>query len=113
MFILARGGEAYSRLRFNVGPETSQRVNVEVDYSTAFDASDEDAWAHEFETNVEKFVPPASKQPRRTVLSRFGDPDFDFDPFASDEWLDRFDADPLFLDWEKSECQTPMAATPA
>ena len=113
MFILARGGDAYSRLRFNVGPETSQRMNVEVDYSTGFDASAEDAWAHEFEANVKKFVPPASKKPRRPALSRFGDldPDFDFDPFASDEWLDEFDADPLFLDWEKSECQTPMAAT--
>lgn len=112
MFILARGGEAYSRLRFSVGPQTEQRMNVEVDYGPAFDASDEEAWAHEFEAHVRN-------RSRRSLMSRQMDvngrrePDPDTEPFASDEWLENFAADPLFLDWEDTACQSPMAAMSA
>jgi len=48
MFILARGGKSYARLRFNVGPGGDVRVPVAVDYSQPFDASDFDAWGAEF-----------------------------------------------------------------
>ncbi|NQV23277.1 MAG: hypothetical protein HQ518_02825 [Rhodopirellula sp.] len=40
MFILAKGGETCARLRFNVGPQSSQEMNVEVDYSRSFEAGE-------------------------------------------------------------------------
>jgi len=52
MFILARGGRSYARLRFNVGPGGDVRIPVAVDYSQPFDASDFDAWGAEYKANV-------------------------------------------------------------
>ena len=52
MFILARGGKSYARLRFNVGPGGDVRIPVAVDYSRPFDASDFDAWDAEYKANV-------------------------------------------------------------
>ena len=47
MFILARGGQSYARLRFNVGPGGSLMLPVEVDYRRPFPASDQAAWSEE------------------------------------------------------------------
>ena len=44
MFILARGGQTYARLRFNVGPGGEISIPVEVDYSRPFAGSDEEVW---------------------------------------------------------------------
>ena len=52
MFILARGGQNYARLRFNVGPGGDLLVPVEVDFARPFAAADHDAWAVEYERNV-------------------------------------------------------------
>jgi len=52
MFILARGGKSFARLRFNVGPGGDVRIPVAVDYSQPFDASDFDAWGAEYKANV-------------------------------------------------------------
>lgn len=57
MFILARGGQTYARLRFNVGPGGSMLVPVAVDYSQPFAGSDETAWQMEFEANVRPCEP--------------------------------------------------------
>jgi hypothetical protein len=56
MFILARGGQTYARLRFNVGPGGEVLVPVDVDYSREFDASDHALWEEEYAMNVS--VPP-------------------------------------------------------
>lgn len=48
MFILARGGETYTRLRFNVGPGGALEIRNEVDYSQPFDAACQDEWAQEY-----------------------------------------------------------------
>ena len=53
MFILARGGAAYARLRFHVGPGGSILVPVEVDYSREFPGSNHAAWEEEYMANVE------------------------------------------------------------
>lgn len=53
MFILARGGPSYARLRFNVGPGGSLVLPVEVDYRRPFKASDQGAWQAEYVGNVE------------------------------------------------------------
>jgi hypothetical protein len=52
MFILARGGKSYARLRFNVGPGAQVVVPVEVDYSRTFGPSDHEAWEAEYKSNI-------------------------------------------------------------
>lgn len=48
MFILARGGNAYARLRFSAGPGGEIPVPVRIDYSRPFPASDCAAWEAEY-----------------------------------------------------------------
>ena len=60
MFILARGGQSYARLRFHVGPGGDVDLPVHVDYSRPFPASNHAAWQEEYLANVqrEEFVFP-------------------------------------------------------
>ena len=53
MFILAREGECYARLQFNVGPRSSQELDVQIDYSQPFDGADWEAWDEEYLANVQ------------------------------------------------------------
>ena len=52
MFILARGGQVYARLRFNIGPGGELTIPVQVDYSRPFAASDFALWQTEYEANL-------------------------------------------------------------
>ena len=52
MFVLARDGKSYARLRFNVGPGGQVVIPVEVDYSLPFGASDHGAWEAEYKANI-------------------------------------------------------------
>lgn len=52
MFILARGGKSFARLRFNVGPSGQIAIPVEVDYSAEFTASAHADWKAEYDQNV-------------------------------------------------------------
>ena len=52
MFILARGGASYARLRFNIGPGGSVPLDVAVDYSRPFAGSDHAAWEAEYRAQV-------------------------------------------------------------
>lgn len=52
MFILARSGRTYARLRFNVGPTGQLLIPAQVDYSQPFAGSDHDAWEQEYKRNV-------------------------------------------------------------
>ena len=52
MFILAREGRSYARLRFNVGPGGDLEIPVEVDYSRAFAGCDPVSWEQEYLLNV-------------------------------------------------------------
>ena len=52
MFILARGGAAYARLRFSAGPGGSLRIPVAVDWSRPFAGTDADAWIAEYASCV-------------------------------------------------------------
>ena len=52
MFILARGGESYARLRFGVGPGGEMLLPVAVDFQTSFPPSNEAAWEGEYERSV-------------------------------------------------------------
>lgn len=52
MFILARGGDTYARLRFGVGPGAQVLIAVQVDYRQPFVGSDVDAWEAEYQAHV-------------------------------------------------------------
>jgi hypothetical protein len=52
MFILARGGNTYARLRFNRGPGGSMVIPVQVDYSASFEAADHPGWELEYLEHV-------------------------------------------------------------
>jgi proteasome lid subunit RPN8/RPN11 len=52
MFILARGGQTYARLRYNVGPGAEIKLPVEVDYGRPFAGSNIAAWQEEYCANV-------------------------------------------------------------
>ena len=53
MFILARGGAAYARLRFNAGPGGEICLPVDVDYLQPFPGADQLAWQAEYEKCVQ------------------------------------------------------------
>src|SRR5262249_39568169 len=55
MFILAAGGQTYCRLHYHVGPTAAFELGVEIDYRADFDASDHQAWEHEYLANVMPF----------------------------------------------------------
>ena len=52
MFILAKGGKTYARLRFNVGPGGHSVIPVEVDYHVEFAGSDHGDWQLEYDLNI-------------------------------------------------------------
>ena len=81
MFILARGGQTYARLRFGVGPKGDVLIPVSVDYSAPFDASDHDAWKLEYDASIHAVTLAGS----RLDLAEFDD--FDW----SDDLLDELD----------------------
>ena len=84
MLILANGGKAYARLRFNVGPGGDVLVPVKVDYDRQFAASDPGAWELEYRTNID------ARQMEFSCFGRgvgsFGDDPGE--PFGSDLCLD-------------------------
>ncbi len=52
MFILARGGQTYARLRFSVGPGGAVILPVEIDFGQPFAGSDWAGWDAEFARSV-------------------------------------------------------------
>jgi len=53
MFIIARDGTTYARLRFNIGPGGETTLPVRVDYAQPFAASDHAAWKQEYLAKVQ------------------------------------------------------------
>lgn len=58
MFILARGGQTYARLRFNTGPGGQMLIPVAVDYSHPFEGSDHLAWEEEYDAHIQPLPAP-------------------------------------------------------
>ena len=52
MFILARGGQTYARLRFNSGPSGDLELPVEIDFQQPFPAADPAGWKAEYRAAV-------------------------------------------------------------
>lgn len=90
MFILAKGGDTYCRLQFNVGPKASQQIEVEIDFEITFPATDHDAWQAEYETNVSQ--PPRRCHGQTELQALYDDIDDDLRPFLDGEspWPEAF-----------------------
>jgi hypothetical protein len=52
MYIVARGGASYARLRYSVGPRAEVVLPVEVAFDVPFDGADRDAWRREYDACV-------------------------------------------------------------
>ena len=105
MFIVAREGQTYARLRFNVGPGGEMEIPVEVDYSRHFLGCDMDAWEQEFLANVRQEVVSQTRIVRTRPLdgagliggkpSELSDPFFYRDDL---DWLGFWNNDELVVD---------------
>jgi proteasome lid subunit RPN8/RPN11 len=80
MFILARGGQSYARLRFNSGPKADVEIQTEVDWSKPFAGSDQASWFEEYKANISEEVSLLTPSPTRPSLydelSRWDEKDF-------------------------------------
>ena len=52
MFIIAKGGNIYCRLKINIGPGVVKDLKVEIDWSVPFYGSDFEAWDKEYKDKV-------------------------------------------------------------
>jgi len=52
MFILAKGGQTYARLRFRAGPGGDVEIPVFVDYAQPFPGTDHAAWEDEYDAHI-------------------------------------------------------------
>jgi len=52
MFILAKGGQTYARLRFRAGPGGDVEIPVHVDYTQPFPGADHTAWGDEYDAHI-------------------------------------------------------------
>ena len=80
MFILARGGNTYARLRFCSGPGGDLVLPVEIDYQRPFPASDSAAWQQEYQLAVTVETWPTRAAGRDTTAEA-GPFLEEFDPF--------------------------------
>ncbi len=63
MFILAKGGESYARIRFRAGPSGAMQLPVEIAFDEPFEASQPMAWQKEYVHSVFVLPPITSAQP--------------------------------------------------
>lgn len=66
MFILARGGETYARLRFGCGSRAELRVPVEIAWDVPFAGTDQEAWEAEYDACVMPVAPQKSPGKQRS-----------------------------------------------
>ncbi|QDT93581.1 hypothetical protein Pan161_52620 [Gimesia algae] len=78
MFILARTGQKYARLKFNVGPTAEYEIPVKQDYAHTFAGCDPESWEDEYLSHVHP-------QHNRRLLQSAFDQTADFD--WEEDWL--------------------------
>lgn len=89
MFILAREGDTYARLQFNVGPATSKLLNVGIDYQREFPGTDQDRWMSEYESAVHFDDPFNPKRDRNALIESEAD------------WAEYPTCDPYWMESER------------
>jgi hypothetical protein len=97
MFILARGGDTYARLRYNVGPGAEVNLPVEIEYGQPFAGSDVAAWQADYESNVR--VPEPAKLPKGSA-KQTDELDLDHGAWWRDAWGEYEDFDRNFEEAE-------------
>ncbi len=97
MAILARGGDTYGRLRFNLGPGGDVPLAIAVDFGQPFAASDHDAWEAVYQKRVMVQEPPLR---RRTSPALLNDEELIGSPWMLGE--NPFD-DLVYTDWEEED----------
>jgi hypothetical protein len=98
MFILARGGKCYARLRYNVGPGVEVNLPVDVDYGRPFEASDFELWHEEYVANVHRPPEPVKEtetEKQRTQSVR------DAESFVDGSWRDAWGEYANYEDFER------------
>jgi hypothetical protein len=85
MFIVARGGECYARLRYNVGPGADIDLKVNIDYGQPFSGSEFALWHEEYLDNVQ--LPPV-EPPKSGELETKAAEDDRYEQFLDDWWRD-------------------------
>jgi proteasome lid subunit RPN8/RPN11 len=100
MAILARGGQSYARLRFNLGPGADVLLPVLVDYCPPFDGTDELAWLEEYEQCV--CVEPREERPKTSAAKQ--SELREFDQRWEDAWFEYANPD-LFQEASHGEFQ--------
>jgi proteasome lid subunit RPN8/RPN11 len=94
MFIIAREGETYCRLRFRAGPGGAFEIPVGVDFETNFSGSDFEAWTEEYDTTIRKAEFAFARLPQigsDVGLTAAADADDLFDSFFETFELERAD----------------------
>ena len=94
MFIVARNGNTYARLRFNIGPGGETNIPVCVDYSHEFEAANFELWKQQYKANVTEdgsFMAlgkkDQNKDDQQLENTIFGSESFVRDPLFSSEDL--------------------------
>jgi proteasome lid subunit RPN8/RPN11 len=88
MFVLAKGGKSYARLRFTVGPGGHILIPAEVDFTTCFGPSQHEAWDQEYNANVHADAWSWGMDGRQSFG---GQPSLDR-YCVPEDWLDEFEA---------------------
>jgi hypothetical protein len=96
MFILARGGQTYARMRYNVGPGADFKLPVEVDFSRPFNATSFEAWKDEYLANV-RLPPkePPNKPANQDNLAPGASDNLFLDDWRREAWDDYLDFENL------------------
>tara|TARA_R110001599_G_scaffold118302_1_gene287450 strand:+ start:198 stop:923 length:726 start_codon:yes stop_codon:yes gene_type:complete len=76
MFILARTGQTYARLKFNVGPSAEFEIPVKRDYSQIFAGCDPERWEDEYLSRVH---PQQNRRLFPSAIDRTADFDWEED----------------------------------
>jgi proteasome lid subunit RPN8/RPN11 len=77
MGIVARGGESYARLRFNLGPMADLVIRMDVEWSEPFASSDQPGWLAEYKAAVSEEISLLTTIPDRWPgLDVWGERDF-------------------------------------
>ncbi len=88
MFIIAEGGRTYARLKFNIGPGVSKRLDVAVDYTVPFEGSDHDRWQAEYEAAVECIDPFQTRGANHFLLDdAWSDDEAQIQRWHESEWV--------------------------
>jgi hypothetical protein len=101
MFILAREGQTYARLQFNVGPRAAQELLVEVDFTHPFAAADHAAWSEEYLANVTELAPQCQPWREDPIML----PAVDVPPSWREAWHAYSDEEFFWQEVDAHECR--------